>query len=80
MVCQRLFSARLTFEYHIRQIHSDSGEVSCDRCEDKFADFPHKCDECCEVFKRKNDLVNHVQGEHRGKRFSCNLCDKSIPY
>ena len=32
MVRQRSFSAKISLEYLIRKTHSDSGEVSCDRC------------------------------------------------
>ena len=63
---------------HLKEVHSI--DETHDLKKVTVLIFPHKWEECSEVFKQRNDLENHVQGIHRGEKLSCNFCDKSFPY
>ena len=63
VVCKRTFSAKISLEYQFRKVHSDSSEVSCDRCEEKFPDFKSY------AIHRKMHRSIHFQLEHKCEEY-----------
>ena len=60
----------------MKEVHSLDKRYNLNKVTVKI--YPHNCDQCGAVFKRKSHLNSHVQGIHVGEKFACNLCIKEF--
>ena len=40
----------------------------------------YKCVPCCEVFERKENLIEHICIRHDGKLYGCSQCQETFVY
>ena len=60
----------------MKEVHSLERRYNLDKV--TLMTYPHNCDQCGAVFKRKSHLKSHVQGIHAGDKFGCKLCEKEF--
>ena len=69
--CEETFSNFEGYSTHRKSHRSVHNKV-------KVRIYPHNCDQCDAVFKRKGHLNSHIEGMHGGERYPCSQCGKEF--
>ena len=86
-MCTKLFSSLLAMENH-KETHSKPF-LRCPTCKKKFSNkselLKHKethismpCPKCGKCFSQKGNREKHIEQCHTGKRFPCDICNKTF--
>lgn len=88
--CDKKFRTKTSIRNHIRHVHQDVREHSCDICGRKFSDKrfamdhrrihtgerPFVCDLCGKTFTQRASLYVHLQLHEGLRKHACSMCSK----
>ena len=92
-ICKLVFKSRSLMMKHFTSVHPEEKIYSCSLCNHKFRTFlglnthvfnrherkvtDNGCSFCGKEFANKMDLKNHIDIEHKEKKYECAKCDAS---
>ena len=63
---------------HIAEVHNI--EIRVDATKVVCKPYPHECNECDHVYKRKYDMKRHQAAKHGDQVYECEVCSKQFKY